>query len=345
MKDNLYKKLLDRASDLIWAVDMEGRFIYINDNIREWGYDKDELIGEPFLSILNTKHISKRQSEPSELGTRRTFETEIIDKLGRAHNVVVSSIPLADDDGNITGVMGIIRDVTETQRLEEKLKNEERLASLGRLATGIAHEIRNPLSSIKMNLTILRQRLNPQGEDVEHFAIAKEEVEKLERTVLELLDYAKPSPLKLRRQNLDKAIDDTIAIAETACMERGVVIVRKYARNIPLVLIDKMKIQQALLNVILNAVQASGRGGEVRVETRLVRSPSRNIRITVSDDGMGITREDMKFIFDPFFTTKKSGTGMGLSITRNILNNHGGTVTVDSEYGKGARVALTFPAR
>ena len=276
LRDNFYKRLLDNASDLIWATDMEGRFIYINDSIREWGYDKDELIGQPLLSILNTKHISKRESEPSDFGVKRTFDTEIVDKLGKVHMSVVSSVPLQDDDGGIIGVMGIIRDVTERQKLEEKLKNEERLASLGRLATGIAHEIRNPLSSIKMNLAILRERLRPKGEDVEHFTIAQDEVAKLEMIVTELLDYAKPKPLKLRRQNLHKAIDDAISVAESSCRGNGVTIERKFAQNMPLVLIDKTKIHQALLNILLNAIQASELGGVVgraRACSSLPRKP------------------------------------------------------------------------
>lgn len=344
MNEYFYKQLLDNASDLIWAVDMEGKIIYINENIREWGYDSEELVGTPLLNILNTKRISKRQSEPSEFGVRRTFETEIIDKLGHSHVSVVSSIPLRDNNGNIIGVMGIIRDVTETQKLAEKLKDEERLASLGRLATGIAHEIRNPLSSIKMNLDILRRRLNPFGEDVEHFSIAQDEVIKLETIVTELLDYAKPKPLKLRRQNLHKAIESTLAIAETSS-ERKIKIDRKFAPGLPLVLMDRTKIHQALLNVFLNAMQASSNGGAIDVETRLLKAPTKMVRIIVTDHGRGIQKEDLKFIFDPFFTTKKSGTGLGLSITRNVMESHDGSVFVESEYGKGTKVYLDLPVK
>jgi len=344
MQENIYRKLLDNASDLIWAIDMEGKFIYINNNISEWGYDKKELIGQPLVNILNTKHIGKRESVPSIMGFHQTIEMEILDKRGDAHKVVVKSSPLLGDDGNIIGVMGIIRDVTETQLLEEKLKNEERLASLGRLAIGIAHEIRNPLSSVKMNLSILRKRLNPAGDDVEHFEIAQEEVANLEKIVMELLDYAKPMSLNLRRQNLHTQIDAVMATMESVCKEKNVVIKKKFAENMEMILFDRMKFNQALLNILLNAVQATKTGGHVEIETRLIKKSPVNLAcIIVTDFGKGIDPADLKFVFDPFFTTKKTGTGLGLSIVRNILNNHDGTVTLSSNPGQGTTATLELP--
>ncbi|MBF0291876.1 MAG: PAS domain S-box protein [Nitrospinae bacterium] len=340
-----HKRLLDNANDLIWATDMEGRFTYINENIAEWGYDKGELIGQPLLNILNTKYVGKRYEETSNKGLKSIFEMEILDKRGKAHTVIVSSSPLQDDDGKIIGTMGIIRDVSETQKLEEKLKNEERFASLGRLATGIAHEIRNPLSSVKMNLDILRRRLTPQGEDDEHFKIAQQEVANLERIVTELIDYAKPTPFNLQREDMNKTVEDVMSTAKAACIEGGVTLSKRFARNMPLTLIDKGKMNQALLNIIINAIQASRPGGRVVVETQFVKTPSPMARISVSDYGTGIKPEDIKFVFDPFFTTKKSGAGLGLSIVKNIINNHNGTISVESEMDKGTTVRMEIPIR
>lgn len=349
MRSDFFKKLLDNASDLIWAIDMEGKFLYINDNIKEWGYDKDELIGQPLLNILKTKHIGKREAEPTMLGLTQTMEMEIVDKRGLPHRVVVKSSPLHDDDGNIIGVMGIIRDVTEIQKLLEKLKNEERLASLGRLATGIAHEIRNPLSSVKMNLSILKKRLNPTGVDVEHFEIAQEETENLERIVTELLEYAKPISLKLRRQNVHNAIDSAIATAGPILGETGVSMVRRFSGEAPMVLFDRTKIHQALLNILINAIQAAADragangGAKVEVATEHSTEPIESVRIYVKDNGKGIEPDDLKFVFDPFFTTKKNGTGLGLSIVRNIIDNHKGAISVDSEPGEGTTVLIELP--
>ncbi len=339
-KGNFYKRLLDNASDLIWAIDMEGRFMYINDNISEWGYDKEELIGQPLLNILNTKHIGKRQSAPAGMGIERTFETEILDKFGRAHMVVVSSSPLQDDEGKIIGVMGIIRDVTQTQILEEKLRNEERLASLGRLATGIAHEIRNPLSSIKMNLAILRKRLHPDTDNSQHFDIAQEEVANLERIVTELLDYAKPAPLNLRRHNLHNLIDAAIKALEPVIKEKGIKLKKKLTKKLPVILVDDVKIHQVLLNIILNAIQASEPGSVVEISTKFQKNPPDVVNICIADHGAGIKPEDMTFIYDPFFTTKSDGTGLGLSIVREIMHSHNGEISIESAPEKGTTVSL-----
>jgi len=343
MKNNFYKRLLDNARDLIWATDMEGRFTYINDNISEWGYDKDELIGKPLLSILNTQHVVKRYEDELGSDERKIHELEILDKLGNAHDVLVSSSPLLNDDGEIIGVMGIIRDVTETQNLQEKLKNEERLASLGRLAVGIAHEIRNPLSSIKMNLAILRQRLNPTDDNLDHFLIAQDEVTHLEEVITELLLYAKPSPLKLNRQNIDVVLDEVIKLLGPKLLEGKLSIKKLKHSKLPMVLIDVGKMRQVFMNILLNAMQASKPGGSIDLQMDEVAKPKSMLRITVTDRGIGIDDEDMKYIFDPFFTNKKTGTGLGLSIVRNIMIKHNGNINFESEKGKGTKVFMNIP--
>ncbi len=343
MKEGFFRRLLDNANDLIWAIDMEGKFIYINKNISEWGYKKEELIGKPLLSILNQQNIGKRDKRSTEFGINSTHEMEILDKYGKPHTVVVNSSPFPDDNGNIIGMMGIIQDVTRVQRLEERLKNEERLASLGLLATGIAHEIRNPLSSVKMNLHILRERLKPAGDNLEHFKIAQDEVVNLERVVSELLDYAKPAKLKLDYYDLHKIIDKAVAVVATSCEQEDITIEKKYADTAPLLLIDKGKIHQALLNIILNAAQASPRKSAVIIETKTILSPSQKFLIMVADSGKGITQEDLKFVFDPFFTTRKMGTGLGLPTVRNIMKMHDGDISIDSAPGRGTVVKIELP--
>lgn len=342
MKESYYKKLLDAANDLIWIVDMEGKFIYINDKIKEWGYDNNKLIGQPLLSILDTKHINKRQTELSALGIRKTYEMEILDKLGNVHIVAISSSPLHDEKENIIGIMGIIRDITETRELEEKLKNEERLASLGRLAAGIAHEIRNPLSSVKMNIAILRKNLKPRGTDIEHFKIAQDEVANLERIVTELLDYAKPSPLRLRKEDVHETIESTLEVVKAACRQSSIIVKKSFTKDLPRISMDKNKIQQAILNILLNAIQASKSGDTIEVKTE-DNPVSNSIKIIVIDHGHGIEEKNKNYIFDPFFTTKTNGTGLGLSIVRNIIKNHDGAILLDSVVGVGTEVCIYLP--
>jgi len=343
LKEQFFKRLLDNANDLIWSIDMEGCFTYINDNIKDWGYDKDELIGKPLLNILNTQHIIKRDHKTFGADTKEIYEMETLDKYGKIHRVIVSSSPLKDDDGVIVGVMGIIRDVTENQKLQERLKTEEQLASLGRLAIGIAHEIRNPLSSVKMNLSILKSRLNPKEDDLTHFNIAQDEVFHLEKIVTELLDYAKPAPLDLHRHNPHNVIEETISLLSPPGSTDDFAIKKSFISKVPMILMDKGKIHQALLNILINAIQASKPGGIIEIKTELVEPANDKFRITVKDNGDGVSPEDAKYVFDPFFTKKAKGTGLGLSIVRNIMNNHNGDVRLESTPGKGVSVYLELP--
>lgn len=343
MDVGFYKRLLDNCSDLIWTTDVEGRITYINNKITKFGYEMDGLIGRPMLEILNVRHMGKdRTGGPLDMGTQRKLEMVIEDKGGNPHRVVVSSSPLYDDNNNIIGVMGVLHDDTEIYSLMTKLKHEERLASLGRLATGIAHEIRNPLSSIKMNLDILGKRLSLPHQEQEHFDIAKEGVANLEKIVTEFIYYAKPMPMNMTRQDLHKTIEDTVAMARLQCDEAKLSVVLKFAETMPPVSFDKVKVQQVLLNILLNALQASKHGGTVEITTSLTQSPSR-ARVDVADHGEGIIEENVQFVFDPFFTTKKSGTGLGLSIVRSIMISHNGTVNIQSKHNEGTTVTLEFP--
>jgi signal transduction histidine kinase len=248
-----------------------------------------------------------------------------------------------NDDGEIIGVMGIIRDVTETQNLQEKLGDEERLASLGRLAVGIAHEIRNPLSSIKMNLAILRQRLNPTDDNLDHFLIAQDEVTHLEEVISELLQYAKPAPLKLNRQNIDDVVDEVVNLLGPKLREDKITINKVKHNILPMVLIDVGKMHQVFLNILLNAMQASKPGGSIELKVEEVAKPESMLRIIVTDRGIGINEEDIKYVFDPFFTKKKTGSGLGLSIVRNIMVKHKGNIHFESEKGKGTTVFMELP--
>jgi len=341
---SFYEQLLDNASDVIWAIDTEGRITYVNGCVSEWGYERAELLNQPLLSILNTKLIGKRENVHTLLGISQIHEMEIVNKRGEPHTVMVKSSPLRGEDGAVIGMVGFIRDVTKTHLLEEKLKNEERLASLGRLAAGIAHEIRNPLSSIKMNLSILKKRLRPSLTDLEHFEIAQEEVANLERIVTELLDYAKPITLTLRWQNLHERLAAVLASLRPVLKERSINVEFKPDPAISMALFDQGKLHQAMLNVLLNAVQASRPGSSIIVETRAGESEHAPLQILVRDAGKGIEPDSLKYVFDPFYSTKSNGTGLGLSVVRNIIRNHNGIVTIESEPGVGTTVRLELPA-
>jgi len=337
-----YKRLLDNANDLIWSMNLEGKITYINDKITEWGYDKHELMGQPLLNVLNITRMGERSSKKEGNNTSKKFEMDVEDRNKKIRKVVVSSAPLHDENGNIIGMSGIVVDVTKNHNLLTKLRHEEKLSSLGRLATGIAHEVRNPLSSIKMNLAILKERIELNGDDREHFQIAEESVKTLESIVVEFIDYAKPSPPNLEKNNLHAVMDSTIAMLKHPCNEKEIKINTSYATDIPMFFFDKIKIYQVLMNIFMNAIQASPEKSNIDVKTLNGR---KNVSIVVSDSGSGISEEDMKCIFDPFFTKKDYGTGLGLCIVHSIITNHKGKIEVSSKENVGTDITIELPKR
>jgi signal transduction histidine kinase len=195
-----------------------------------------------------------------------------------------------------------------------------------------------------MNLAILKKRLAPTGEDLEHFTIAQNEVINLERVMNELLDYARPSLLTFNYENPHVVIEETLAVARTASISNNITFEKNFADDVPLIQLDKGKIHQALLNIFINAIQASPNGGIIEIETQIQGDPIKNFKIITIDHGEGIKPDVLKFVFDPFYTTKQSGTGLGLSIVRNIIKNHNGDISIESEPGKGTSVCMELPA-
>jgi two-component system sensor histidine kinase HydH len=349
MTGDFYKRLLENANDVICALDTEGRFTYVNEKIGEWGYNKDELIGKSFLSILNTKHIGKRFKKTSEKGINEVYEMEIVDKYGNVRETVISTSPIRDSAGSIAGIMGIIKDVSENKRLQEKIADTERLAALGQLSVGIAHEIRNPLSSVKMNLQILNRLLPFAGDTKEHFDLALKEVFHLEGILDDLLSYAKPLKLKLELLDINSILDNTLLLVNSAIKDKEIIISKAYDNDLPKISLDEDKTKQAFLNIYLNSIQAMDSKGTLFIKTYLHRETGEpldgggKVVVEVSDTGCGIDKEKLKFIFDPFFSTKSYGTGLGLSIVKNILDHLGAEIEVKSQLGKGTEFIVKMP--
>jgi signal transduction histidine kinase len=214
------------------------------------------------------------------------------------------------------------RDITEFKNLEKRLYDSQKLAALGQLSAGIAHEVRNPLSSIKMSLQILEKRMNPEGNDLKRFKIAQKEVEHLEELVNNVLVFAKPVEPKMAPVDLGKILEQVLALAEKGIADKQID-VKLEVQKIPLVNVDAAMITDALLNIIGSQPPA--------------------VLVVVEDNGCGIDEEDMPHLFNPFFTKKKYGTGLGLSQVSKIVELHQGKIEIISEKDKGAKVCVTLP--
>jgi len=253
----------------------------------------------------------------------------------------ISATPLRSPDGDTVGAVIILRDLREIRELQQQIRRSERLASLGRLASGVAHEIRNPLSSIKGFAQYFSDKFKKGGEDESYAEIMIQEVDRLNRVITQLLDFARPKELRPHPYPLSQVLEHPLRLIQTDLDKRRIKLIKSPFPEAK-INVDSDQITQALLNIFLNAIESMENGGELHVETSS-RPERRAVEIRISDTGSGIAQEDLPRIFDPFFSGKRKGTGLGLAITAKIIEAHEGEMSVESEAGKGTTFRLYFP--
>jgi two-component system sensor histidine kinase HydH len=277
---------------------------------------------------LNNGIIEKEIDFPSKDGKRIPLE-------------VITTV-LKDEDGTFLEQVILFRDLTEIRRLRQEIDRSFRLASLGRLAAGIAHEIRNPLSSIKGFATYFRERYHDIPEDRKTADIMIQEVERLNRVIGQLLEFARPMNIRLRPTSLQAFLRRSLKMIENQAREKNIAISLDTTPDNEDIMIDPDRMSQVLLNLYLNAIEAMDNGGTLSIT--LTREDPGQTVIGISDTGNGIEKKDMGKIFDPYFTTKPSGTGLGLAIVHRIVEAHHGEVTVKSDPSIGTIVSIVLPA-
>jgi two-component system sensor histidine kinase HydH len=231
---------------------------------------------------------------------------------------------------------------TSLTSLERELETSRRLASLGRLAAGVAHEIRNPLSSIKGFATYFKERYRDNPDDQKTSEIMIQEVDRLNRVITQLLEFARPPVIQKKRTSLQSLIQHSLKMIERQASAKRIQVLSQLPREIKEVELDPDGINQVLLNLYLNALEAMNPGGTLNVSLSEDQGSSW-VKINVSDTGTGIRKEDLEQIFDPYFTTKQTGTGLGLAIVHKIIEAHGGEVRATSEIGRGTTVSVLLP--
>jgi PAS domain S-box-containing protein len=242
-------------------------------------------------------------------------------------------------------VAGICRDITGRIETERRIRESERFAHIGKLTTSLAHEIRNPLSSVKMNIQIFLKNTKLNGNDKRRMEIMLSETSRLERILDEMLDFARPLRLNLEPASMNEIIDSCLEMMEAKIREKGIAVVKKYSRSIPNVPVDHEKIEQAIINILLNSVEALPDSGKIEVTTKQTLRDRRAVKVEISDDGPGISNSDLPYVFDPFFSNKKKGTGLGLSNVKKIIEAHGGAESVVLRKPQGIRFSFTIPLR
>jgi two-component system sensor histidine kinase HydH len=268
-------------------------------------------------------------------------EMECVFPDGKVVPVSLSATRIINESGRLVGNLIILRDVGEIRQLQEEIRRKEKLAALGSLAAGVAHEIRNPLSSIKGMASYFESKFIKGSDDREVAGVLIKEVERLNRVISELLNFASPSELKLRRMDINDVIEHSVRLVQSDAQNKNIKIKWTKSKNLPHLLIDEDRLSQCLLNLYINAMHAMDKGGVLTIKSLL--DANKNVKVEVADTGKGIGTDDLQKIFDPYFTTKSSGTGLGLAIVHKIIEAHSGRILIRSIPGKGTVFTLIIP--
>ncbi|MDA8126444.1 MAG: ATP-binding protein [Deltaproteobacteria bacterium] len=325
------------------AVDGEGTLTVFNRTAEiVFCLQAEAVLGKPMPEILpeRCREIFREMAREGRLIER---EIDCPVTGSRILPLEVIATPLTEENGSLLGHVFLFRDLTEVRRLTLEIARSRRMASLGSLAAGVAHEIRNPLSSIKGFAAFFRERHGEIPEEREAADVMIKEVERLNRVISQLLEFARPLAMKLQPTSPRAVIRHTLHTVEGQAREKGIAVEADLPPEMGEIPLDADRMSQVLLNLYLNALAAMEGGGALRVA--LAPGDDGTVRITIADTGAGIRREDLSRVFDPYFTTKPAGTGLGLPIVQKIVEAHGGEVQIASEPGKGTTVTILLPTR
>jgi PAS domain S-box-containing protein len=342
-----YTQLVESASDAIFTADTSGRLTGVNRSLEEaTGKTRDELIGLPVVSL-----IDPRDQVDAQDGLRAALAGEFprgqlryTNAGGEVRHCSLTVTPLTEA-GVVTGMLGIVRDVTDERRLTEQLVQQEKLAAVGELVSGVAHELNNPLASVMAFAQLLLAA--PAGAEPDREAIdaINQEAKRAAKIVANLLTFARQHQPERTIADLNRVVQDTLELRRYALRTAQVEIDAHLDPDLPLTWADSFQLQQVVLNLLTNAEHAlSNWSGEKRMVVTTARRGDQLV-VSVADSGPGVSPENLSRIFNPFFTTKPvgEGTGLGLSISDGIVREHGGRIRVDSQPGHGATFEIELP--
>jgi len=331
------------------TLDTEGKILAFNREAESLlGLQLDTFRGKAYWDVFVGQPMIL-----DALRNRHPVQEVIIhnNERGRIY-VNLNNSPIKDETGQDQGSIIIFQDITETKRTDEHLQRISNLASIGQLAAGIAHEVRNPLSGITYVLDDLHDHLKSDNERRSLIESAIKEMDRLDGIVTSLLDFAQVNRFDFSYHNVNTVIDDAYLLVKKQCKNQKIKVLRKFGENIPEIMIDPKRLKQAFLNFMLNSIDSMKKGGVLRISTKgysgsrgkmKTSNQSKFVEVIIEDTGSGIPIQEQRRIFDPFFTTKLKGTGLGLSITHSIVNEHSGRISLESEKGKGARFTVYLP--
>ena len=346
--------LLQNLTTGVIAAGMDGRISVVNNEAEIiTGLKADRLVDQTIGHLPYSLQTLMRETLRS--GQRQENQELVLDSDDGALVLRASSSAFHDQEGQMLGALVVLTDITAVKRLEMQIRRSDRLASLGTLSAGMAHEIKNPLVSIKTFAQLLPERYQDSDFRATFSNLIGHEIDRIDTLVNQLLRFARPAKPLLKPLHVHDILEKSLMLVAHRLYQKDIKLSRSWKAIVDTIRADADQLEQVFLNFFLNAMDAMKKGGELNVSTE-IRSPEEwatplngsngrheVLRITVRDNGEGIRKEDIAHVFDPFFTTKDYGTGLGLSVVHGIIQEHGGQIEVESELAKGTSFHILLP--
>ncbi|MDF2935222.1 MAG: histidine kinase [Paenibacillaceae bacterium] len=336
-----WSSLIEHSTDAIHLTDLEGNIQRANPAFEAlYGYREEEVTGsfQPFMQEkegAEFKELIRKVKNGEEVSG---YETVRNTKDGKEIHVSLTLSPVRLDDGEPVALAAISRNITERKETEELLRRSEKLSVIGQLAAGVAHEIRNPLTTLRGFVQLFKQR---QTGNQEYLDLMLEEVERINFIVSEFIILSKPHLNQFLFKDPGELLEDTLRALQPQSHMSSVRLEASIERNLPRILCEENLVKQVFLNIIKNGMESMPEGGVMRIEAA-AEGPER-IRFLFTDHGTGIPREMLRRLGEPFLTSKKNGTGLGIMVSQQIIANHKGRLHIASELGKGTCVEILLP--
>ncbi len=342
-KEKKYSSLFARSIDPIFLARYDFSLIDLNDaflSFFEYSLDESSTltVNSLFANEEDRIYFNTTIKQTEQI---KDFEVLLINKSGEKKWCLLNCIFIPDQSSDFCCYQGIIHDITLRKKAEKNMIEAERLAMTGRMARIVAHEIRNPLTNLNLALEHLKDEMHPATESVRLYSdIIQRNANRIEHLVGDMLNSSKPNELQLNLESVNEVLEETITLAIDRISLKEIKLERSFAENLPRIFVDKEKIKIALINIIINAIEAmTAKEGILSVQTI---QNNNIIIISITDNGKGISEDELEKLFEPFFTAKPSGLGLGLTSTKNILDSHNADIHVSSEFGKGTTFNIQF---
>ncbi|HEY9074128.1 MAG TPA: GAF domain-containing protein [Desulfobaccales bacterium] len=342
---NFRENILESSPNSVIAIDMEKEITSINKRTEElFRLKRKNVLGQKVAGVFGAE-IVQLVDLAIDQGDLIDKEIHKSRKDGSQLTLGITSSWLRDHQDHRIGVVFIVRDLTEGKRTEELIRRMDRLTSIGQLSAGIAHEIRNPLASISLNVQILSKKLALDDAAKHIVSDTLEGIDRIKSLVKGMLDFARPSTPALRRDSIARILRNSIALLDSQLRKKRIEVKLELAEDLPEVVFDEHQIQQVFVNLMLNGLEAMSDGGSLKIKGAIRKDQKRRqqLALHIMDNGCGIPPFNLSKIFDPFFTTKPEGTGLGLSIVHKILEQHHADIDVVSVVNQGTTFILSFP--